>query len=157
MKNISVLLSVILMVLVSFSCATNSGSSKKSQLSQDELNVLFNDAYDKNQSAVILDGAQTYVVVEGDTMNKISTKFYGSNYEYIFPMIMQASRNVVVDPLLIEPGMRLTIPDFSINIDPTNRMEIALLVGRFASIYEKKGDQKSYGQFMSLAMSLAAY
>ncbi|MDR1148915.1 MAG: LysM peptidoglycan-binding domain-containing protein [Spirochaetaceae bacterium] len=156
MKNIIVLLVGVLTVLNGFSCATNN-SAQENLIPQDELNALFNNVYDKYQSDVILDGAQSYVVVKGDTMTKISAKYYGSGYEYLFPMIMVSSRDVIVDPSLIEPGMNLTIPDLAKNLVPKNRMQIAYILTGFADIYSKKGDSRTYDRFMRLAMKLAAY
>jgi hypothetical protein len=82
---------------------------------------------------------------------------YGPDYAYIFPIIMVASRDIVTDPLLIEPGMKLTIPDLKENIDPKNRMQISFLLGDFSGIYSKKGDRRTGDRFFSLAMKLAAY
>jgi hypothetical protein len=134
-----ILLVGVLMALIGFSCATNNNFARESLISQDELNALFNGVYDKHQSSVILDGAQTYVVNEGDSMIKISTKYYGPDYTYIFPIIMVASRDIVTDPLLIEPGMKLTIPVLKENIDPKNRMQISFLYKRsFWHIFQKR-------------------
>jgi hypothetical protein len=68
--------------------------------------------YDKS-TGLILDGAKEYIVKYGDTLNDIARKEMGNGFYY--PIIMLASRGVVVNPDKILPGMRLTIPDFDKN------------------------------------------
>jgi len=68
--------------------------------------------YDKS-TGLILDGAKTYTVVHGDTLSTIAHKEMGNSFYY--PIIMLASRGVVVNPDKIMPGMELTIIDFEKN------------------------------------------
>ena len=58
-------------------------------------------------------GAGKYTVKKGDTLSNISRRVYNDGYYY--PLIMFASRGVVINPDKIEPGMELTIPDLEIN------------------------------------------
>jgi len=58
-------------------------------------------------------GAGKYTVKRGDTLSDISRRVYNDGFYY--PVIMLASRGVVVNPDRIEPGMELTIPDLEIN------------------------------------------
>jgi len=51
---------------------------------------------------------QTYTVQPGDTLSKISEKFYGSSQQYM--RIFDANRDKLSDPNKIQPGQRLTIP-----------------------------------------------
>jgi len=64
---------------------------------------------------LVLDGAETYTVVKGDTLSGISRKKYKDGFYY--PLIMMASPGIVEDQDLIEPGMVLTIPSIQANLD----------------------------------------
>jgi nucleoid-associated protein YgaU len=50
---------------------------------------------------------RTYVVQKGDTLQKISDKFYGTNHKW--KKIQQANKGV--DPKKLQVGTKLTIPD----------------------------------------------
>lgn len=50
-----------------------------------------------------------YVVQGGDSLSKISKKFYGDANKW--KQIFEANRDVVKNPDLIQPGWRLRIPD----------------------------------------------
>ena len=64
---------------------------------------------------IVLDGAEFYTVVRGDTLSIISKRFYGNGYYYA--LIVLGSGNLVSDIDLIEPGMRLTIPNLQRNLN----------------------------------------
>ncbi len=51
---------------------------------------------------------QIYVVQPGDTLSKISQKFYGAPSHYM--KIFEANRDKLSDPNKIQPGQKLTIP-----------------------------------------------
>jgi LysM repeat protein len=51
---------------------------------------------------------QSYTVQPGDTLSKISEKFYGSAQQYM--KIFEANRDKLSDPNKIQPGQKLTIP-----------------------------------------------
>lgn len=50
-----------------------------------------------------------YIVREGDTLSKISKKYYGSSNKWYG--IYEANRDVLDSPNKIKPGMKLYIPD----------------------------------------------
>jgi LysM repeat protein len=52
---------------------------------------------------------KTYTVKSGDTLKKISKKFYGDPEKY--KIIYNANLNIIDDPGLIKPGWRLKIPE----------------------------------------------
>ena len=52
--------------------------------------------------------AQTYIVQPGDTLSKISQRFYGAANQYM--KIFEANRDKLTDPNQIKPGQKLTIP-----------------------------------------------
>ena len=70
---------------------------------------------------LILNGADTYTVVKGDTLSKISRRKYKNGFYW--PLIMMASPGVVEDQDLIEPGMALTVPKLQANLDDTRARE----------------------------------
>jgi len=51
---------------------------------------------------------QIYVVQPGDTLSKISQRFYGEASKYM--RIFEANRDKLSDPNKIQPGQKLTIP-----------------------------------------------
>jgi len=64
---------------------------------------------------LILNGAETYTVVKGDTLSKISRRKYKNSYYY--PLIMMASKGIVKNQDHIQPGMVLTIPKLQPNLN----------------------------------------
>jgi len=76
----------------------------------------FHEVYNKYKKNLILDGAESYTVVRGDTLYLISQKFYNQEGFY-YPIIMLASRDIVLDPDKIKPGMVLTIPNLKVNLE----------------------------------------
>jgi len=76
---------------------------------------------------LILDGAETYTVVRGDTLTKISRRKYQNGFYW--PLIMMASPsawttfNMDQDQDLIEPGMALTIPNLQANLNDARAKE----------------------------------
>lgn len=81
----------------------------------------FKNVYDRYRGGLILDGAETYTVVSGDTLVRISRIKYKDGFYY--PVIMLASSEVVLDPDKIEPGMQLKIPDLKRNLDNADAKE----------------------------------
>ena len=75
----------------------------------------FHDIYQRYRTGLILTGATSYVVVRGDTLANIARDVYGDGF--LYPIILLASSNVVLDPDNIEPGMELTIPDLQRNLN----------------------------------------
>ena len=74
----------------------------------------FKRVYDRYYADLILDGAREYTVKGGDTLSAIARTHYNSGLYY--PLIMLASKDIVLDPDKIEPGMVLTIPDLQVNL-----------------------------------------
>ncbi|ULQ60833.1 LysM peptidoglycan-binding domain-containing protein [Brucepastera parasyntrophica] len=135
MKKIVFMAAAIALSFVTLSCATNK------EYTQDEVNTAFEKVYDKYVSSLILDGAKTYQVVEKDTLSAITVKYYGSDKGYYFPVIMLASSDVVLDPDLIKPGMKLTVPDLQKNLDnPASRAKMKSFFKEIATVYQKKGN-----------------
>jgi nucleoid-associated protein YgaU len=53
--------------------------------------------------------ARMYVVQSGDSLSKISKKFYGNANSW--KRIFEANKDVVKNPDLIQPGWKLRIPE----------------------------------------------
>jgi nucleoid-associated protein YgaU len=53
--------------------------------------------------------ARMYIVQSGDSLSKISKKFYGDANKW--KRIFEANRDVVKNPDLIQPGWKLQIPE----------------------------------------------
>jgi hypothetical protein len=101
---------------------------------------------------LILDGAETYTVVRGDTLTKIAKSKYQNGFYY--PLIMMASQNVVKDQDLITPGMRLTIPRLQVNLNDSRAKEsMKKYFLEIASLTERKRPRDAAG-LRSLANSL---
>jgi LysM repeat protein len=129
MKKILLVMALILSIMAVISC-------KSVPTDSDYVKV-----YD-NSSGLILDGAKEYVVKQGDTLSEIAKKETGNGFYY--PIIMLASRGVVVNPDKITPGMKLTIPDIAKNkADDNARKSMKNCLNGFANIekYKEKPNQ----------------
>ena len=94
-------------------------------------------------------GAQRYVVLDGDTLNDITRRFYGqltgvgvagTNNGFYYPILMMASPEAnIADPDLIFPNMSLNIPDLRRNLaNPASREAIRNFLRQVADIYDRK-------------------
>ena len=102
MKKILLVTALIISTMLAMSC--KSGPK--------EIDEQYKDLYDAN-TGLDLTGAGSYTVKKGDTLSAISRSAYDDGFYY--PIIMLASRGVVVNPDKIRPGMELTIPDLERN------------------------------------------
>ena len=105
MKKIVVSVLLILIALLVVSCRSIGEITDQT----------FERIYDRYSDRLILDGATSYTVESGDSLSRISYAKYGEPFYY--PLIMLASREIVLDPDRIQPGMVLTIPDLQANIE----------------------------------------
>jgi nucleoid-associated protein YgaU len=120
---------------------------------QEEANDAFRKIYNEYRDDLNLDDSKTYTVVSGDTLSAISRKNY--NDGFYFPLIMLASSDVVLDPDLIEPGMKLTIPDLPKNLnDPKAKGELKNFLNEIAEIYDKRNRPLDADGLRKLASSL---
>jgi hypothetical protein len=120
---------------------------------QEDVNLSFETVYNKYEGRLILDGATDYVVVSGDTLTRISRTNYGADNGYYFPLIMLASNHVVQDPDLIEPGMRLSIPDLQRNLDDSGaRQAMKDFFIEIADVYEWKSTNEERTVLRNLAV-----
>ena len=109
MKKIITVILAMALVFGVVSCASSASAS------QDTINKAFSAVYQKYRNKIIMDNALIHEVKPGDTLTSIAKDRYGSDNGYYFPLIMLASSEVILDPDLIQPGMKLTIPDLMRN------------------------------------------
>jgi glutamine cyclotransferase len=108
-------------------------SCKSSPKDMDER---YKNLYDAN-TGLDLTGAGLYTVRQGDTLSDISRLAYNDGFYY--PVIMLASRGVVINPDKIKPGMVLTIPDLERNkADANSRRSMKNCLNGFANIEKTK-------------------
>ena len=143
--------------------STPSATSER-PVAQENASDSLNQIYDTHRSGLDLAGAQNYTVVSGDTLSDITRRFYGgltdigpagTNNGFYFPVIMLASNNVVVDPDLIYPGMRLVIPDLRRNLaNAASRRAIKDCLRDLAHVYNRKGMPAEEQGLLRLSESL---
>ena len=118
--------------------ATGTASSAPSMYTAGSAEYNSWNIYNRYSNNLILAGAQYYTVVSGDMMRTISQRFYG-NQQY-YPVILLASRDVVVDPEKIIPGMLLTIPDLQTNLNnPSSKQAIKDVYKEIADLRRSEG------------------
>lgn len=145
MKKITLVLLSLVAAFGMISC-TSTSTMDDSAKKQAEINKSFDKVYNTYSGVLVLDGAETYEVQRGDTLTAITKKFYAGKDEngYYFPLIMLASRDVVSDPELIEPGMKLTIPNFDANInDKPVAKKLSPYFKDLAGVYQQKATRSA--------------
>jgi hypothetical protein len=140
--------------LLALAAAALLGACKSAPVEeQEDVSLSFETVYNRYEGKLILDGATDYVVVPGDTLTRISRGKYGSGKGYYFPLIMLASNDVVQDPDLIEPGMRLSVPDLQRNLDdPGARQAMKEFFADIADVYERKSTSEERIVLRNLAV-----
>jgi len=129
MKKVALVLVLVAGVMTVFSCKSTG------KVVPEEA---FKRIYDKYYDDLILDGANSYTVKSGDRLSQISTEFYGDGYYY--PVIMLASKDVVLDQDKIQPEMKLVIPDLKKNLDsPKAKAAIKGVIKDCADIEDSRG------------------
>lgn len=142
MKKITLILASMIVAFGMISCTSTSTMDDAARAKkQAAINQSFEKVYSSYYDALVLDGAETYEVQPGDTLTAITKTFYAGKDEngYYFPLIMLASHNVVKDPELITPGMKLTIPNFDKNInDKPVAKKLSPYFKDLAGVYKQK-------------------
>jgi LysM repeat protein len=153
--------------LVGMSCKSGpktSGASIDGEVTQAKVNDALGKIYDAYRSKLDMSGAQEYTVKSGDTLSEITRRYYGDlsgvgnagpHNGFYFPLIMLASGHTVVDPDLVEPGMRLRIPDLKKNLDnSTSRKAIRDCISDVSYVYNRKNHPGEEEGLKKLAGSL---
>jgi hypothetical protein len=126
-----------------------------------ELKKIYNYYY----SSLDMNGSQEYTVKWGDTLSKITRRYYGnladvgeagSNNGFYFPILMMASPDSrIVDPDLIVPGLTLTIIDLQRNLaNPAAHQAIKDSIKDIAYIYHAKNKPAEENGLIRLSNSL---
>jgi hypothetical protein len=137
---------VFIFVLMAASCKSAPAAVDESQDSGDrgseiELLEIYGNYDGIPIDGITLDGAVEHTVKYGDTLTKIARVYYGEGGGYYFPLIIFASRTVIVDPDKILPGQILIIPDLQRNLDnPIARLQIKSMLLDIAFVYDGKAD-----------------
>ena len=134
MKKNLIMCFVILAVFGMFSCKTTKPEPAT-------VNEAFQRVFSEYRDELILEGAKLHVVQHGETLSGLAKSEWKNDHGYYFPVIMLASSQaaVIADPDIIEPGMRLTIPDLQKNLDDSRaRSNIKSYLKEIADIYERK-------------------
>jgi hypothetical protein len=155
MKKVFYVMTVLLAVVFTMSCATPAPSPEPSPAPAPQQET-FEQVYETYSDALILDGAASYTVVRGDTLSGITEARYGENNLYYFPLIMLASQSAgVSDPDLIMPGMSLTIPDLQVNLNnPGSKSKIKSFLNEIAGVYDRKNMAVAAQKLRDLAATL---
>ena len=153
--------------LFSFSCKSSPATANpniEGEVTQAKVNDALTLIYDTYRTRLDMTGAQDYTVERGDTLSQITRKYYGGltgvgdagpSNGFYFPVIMMASDSNIVDPDLIEPGMKLKVVDLQKNLDnPVSRKAIKDCLVDVAYVYNKKGVPASEDGLKKLAASL---
>jgi len=128
MKKVILLSALIICVMLTVSCRSDSKDWDKQ----------YRNLYDAN-TGLDFTGAGTYIVKSGDTLSGISKHAYNDGLYY--PVIMLASRGVVINPDKIKPGMELTIPDLERNkASAAGRKSMRNCLNGFANIEKAKAN-----------------
>jgi len=128
MKKIALFLVLAVSVMLAVSCKSSQ------RVTDDTFRAIYNKYYDD----LILEGAKEYTVKSGDTLAQISNTLYGDGYYY--PVIMLASKNVVLDQDRIRPGMTLVVPVLQTNLDrPQSRAAVKGVLLDCAKIEDSRG------------------
>ncbi|AEF81219.1 LysM peptidoglycan-binding domain-containing protein [Leadbettera azotonutricia] len=167
MKKISVLCLVALTVFFALSCKTAPSSSSpkiEGDVTQEKVNTALEQIYDTYRTKLIFTDAQDYTVKSGDSLSQITRTYYGKltgvgeagpSNGFYFPVIMLASDSHIVDPDLIEPGMKLKVVDLQKNLaNPVSRQAIKDCLNDVAYVYNKKGVTATEDGLKKLANSL---
>ena len=153
--------------LIGISCKsapTSSAPQIEGEVTQDKVNNALSNIYATYRTKLDMTGAQDYTVVRGDTLSQITRKYYGDltgvgeagpSNGFYFPVIMMAADSNIVDPDLIEPGMKMKVVDLKRNLaNPVSRKAIKDCLNDVAYVYNKKGSAATEDGLKKLANSL---
>ncbi|GHU81222.1 hypothetical protein FACS189468_3330 [Spirochaetia bacterium] len=147
---------VVIWVIFAVSCvAAPAAPAPVPAAVQEVVNTFFEPEPEVAAGDLILEGAKPYKVAKGDTLSKLAGTFYGQERIYFFPIIKQASGNVVLDPDVLSIGMDLTVPDLNRNLNvPASKAYIKNLIEEIARGYDQKGDSYSADKLREFANGL---
>ena len=126
------LLFAVLIAAMAFSACRTQGPAVTPQNPAEEALLSI---YERFTGDLILIGARRHTVQSGETLVAIARTFYDDGFMY--PIILLASKNAVLDPDRIVPGMELTIPNLQRNLNvPRSRENIRSFMLEIADFEE---------------------
>lgn len=156
MKKILFLL-VSITSLFFFSCASTDAAADTSAPAEEPKEEVVEDEVAEEVTIeelqeIVLTNAESYTVVRGDTLSKISDKFY--NEKYLFPLIALAN-DLDVNPDFILPQMTLVIPMYNENMNNVSVQKyLKGQFARFAEMYGNKGYTEARAALQSISDKL---
>ena len=137
MKRIMLSAIIVIFVMLIAACASTGGSTTSGPKPQNSTEEALQTLYDRYVTGLILTGAGNYTVKSGDTLAAIARDQYKNGFFY--QVIMLASKDVVLDPDKIEPGMKLIVPDLQKNLsDARAKANIKSYLLEIATVEEKR-------------------
>jgi LysM repeat protein len=135
------------------------------ELTQQQVDNALKQIYGAYQAKLDMSGSQDYTVVWGDTLSKITRRYYGgltnvgeagSLNGFYFPIIMLASPDShIVDPDMIYPGVKLKIIDLERNLaNPEAHQAIKDSLMDIAHVYQTKNKLAEETGLIKLSNSL---
>jgi nucleoid-associated protein YgaU len=135
------------------------------EVTQEKIDSELKKIYVNYYSNLDLKGSKEYTVVWGDTLSKITRRYYGdltdvgeagSRNGFYYPILMMASPDSnIVDPDLILPGLTLTIIDLKRNLaDPAAHQAIKDSIKDISYVYNAKNKPKEEAGLRRLSNSL---
>jgi nucleoid-associated protein YgaU len=135
------------------------------EVTQENIDSELKAIYDHYLSNLDMKGSQKYTVVWGDTLSKITRRYYGdltdvgaagSRNGFYYPILMMASPDShIADPDLIYPGLTLTIIDLKRNLaNPEAHQAIKDSIKDIAYVYDVKNKPAEVSGLMKLSNSL---
>ena len=107
---------------------------------QNPIEEAFLAVFDRFRPSIILVGATRHTVADGETLTSIAAEHYEDGF--LYPVVLLASNDVVLDPDRIAPGMVLTIPDIQRNLNNARaRANIRDFLFEIADVEEGRGRQ----------------
>ena len=137
MKKVLLLTITVISVLLIAACSTTGSTGSTGPAPQNPTEEALQDVYNRYRNALILTGATNYTVKSGDTLSAVAREQY--NNGFLYPVIMLASKDVVLDADKIEPGMKLVVPDLQRNLnDARAKANIKNYLLEIADVEEKR-------------------
>jgi hypothetical protein len=163
-----VLFMFIAAVLTGISCKSAPAESEPvitGEVAQEKVDAELKKIYDNYYSSLDMYGSQEYTVKWGDTLSKITRRYYGnltdvgeagSDNGFYYPILMMASPDShIVDPDLIIPGLTLKIIDLKRNLsNPAAHQAIKDSIKDISYVYRIKNKPEEENGLIRLSNSL---
>jgi hypothetical protein len=147
MKKLMVVPMAILVVFFAVSCKSTGSASAEEETVLSADDKALEAIYNQYEKGIILTGATSYTVVQGDALVRIAASHYGTGNGAYFPLIITASNEEILDPDKIEPGMKLTVPNLQANLNDANaRANLKNLIKAVADFYTTKPESRTAQQ-----------